>query len=168
MMCRIPKFYSKRQHGNLQIWVVRAMIDVHVYKNVKYRSASVKQRSGYVHQNVTEAVHATISNNKIKKMIIFSNNMSLFIKSYHPNVYFARNIYNIHIFQTWILFLYYIRVRLWILLIKTALEKRSAFKRIMYLTYAEGFFFLTRWPYSEVFLFSAFQKTTENSVSLSC
>jgi hypothetical protein len=84
MMCRIPKFHSERQHGYLQIWVIRATIDVHVYKNVKHGSVSVKQRSGYVHQNVTEAVHATISDNKIKKLIIFSNNMSLFIKSYHP------------------------------------------------------------------------------------
>jgi hypothetical protein len=61
------KISLRGQHGNLQIWVIRATIDVYVYKNVKHGSASVKQRSGYVHQYVTEAVHATISDNKIKK-----------------------------------------------------------------------------------------------------
>lgn len=43
------------------------MTDVRVYKNVKHRSASVKQQSENVHRNATEAVHATLSNSKIEK-----------------------------------------------------------------------------------------------------
>jgi len=47
------------------------------YKNVKQGSANAKQRSGYVHKNVTEAVHARISDNTIKKLSIFSNNINI-------------------------------------------------------------------------------------------
>jgi len=39
---------------------------VRMYKNVKHGNVYVKQRSGYVHLNVTEAVHATISDNTTK------------------------------------------------------------------------------------------------------
>jgi len=47
----VPHRYQnfERQHGNFQIWAVRVTTEVYVYKNVKHGSASVKQRSGYVH-----------------------------------------------------------------------------------------------------------------------
>lgn len=47
------------------------MTDVRVYKNIKHRSASVKQQRDNVHQNATEALHATLSNSKIEKKLLY-------------------------------------------------------------------------------------------------
>jgi len=55
-----------KDRGRLSILYGRNQF-VNFSKSVKRRSASAKQHSHYGHQNFTEAVHATICDNKIEK-----------------------------------------------------------------------------------------------------
>ncbi|KAE9534937.1 hypothetical protein AGLY_008229 [Aphis glycines] len=55
LMCHRPKFHSEGQNEtNLGEVVVSVTTKVHVNKNLKYKSASAKQRSDYAHQNDTD------------------------------------------------------------------------------------------------------------------
>lgn len=75
MMCHRQQFHFERQLGNYSIWVVRDTTDVRVYKSVRFENANVKQLSDFVHQNVTGAVHVTISRKKKKLFIKYLYNI---------------------------------------------------------------------------------------------